>query len=221
MKLSRLVYNCIKNIKYIDDNNFYYDSFIQKVFDNDPDYSANIAHIFSSLNRAIHRLSDRNKIPFKIEEIDTKDIQANRIDISELPVKSVKNVFTLNEYGEEQHYAFREMGNKYILVKGFLNEGKLYVEYAEDIKYFDETDYYYPSEDEEDIEEKDIELKDYGINNTMVSYIEEYVKGELFSTISPEMASSYLTKAEQYFADLDDYSTEFSQPIVSNIYKVM
>ena len=66
MKLSELVYECVKNVKYLDDPNFTYESFMLGDYDNDMDYSNSINNVFTPLNTAIHRLSDRRKIKNEI-----------------------------------------------------------------------------------------------------------------------------------------------------------
>ena len=69
MLLSRLVYNAIKSVKYLDDKNFTYDGFKKGDFDDDVDYSSEINNVYDSLNRVIHELSDAHKIPFKVAKV--------------------------------------------------------------------------------------------------------------------------------------------------------
>ena len=77
-----------------------------------------------------------------------------------------------------------------------------------------------PIQDEEGIEEKDVNLKDFGITETMCSYIIEYVKGNLLEIIDPSLAMVYLNRAEEYMADLKEYQTNFNQRKVRNVFRV-
>ena len=218
MKLSTLAFNSVKSVKFMDNPEFNLVGFRNREFDNDIDYSASILHCFSSLNRAIHRLSDRNKIPFKCEKI-SKNANTNIFNFKEqgLKIKTIKNVVSLDEtYGRYIHYPFREMGNGCFMVIGCIAPNEVYVEYVEDIPNFDSEDFDYRDDDEI----KDVELGDYGINDTMCSYIELFVKGELFTTISPELSFAFVNRAEQAFADLDDYSTAFGQQTIKPRIKV-
>ncbi len=69
MQLSKLVYEVVKNVKYLEDTGFTYEAFVRGEYDNDLDYKNSINNAFSPINEAIHRLSDRNKIKHKIELI--------------------------------------------------------------------------------------------------------------------------------------------------------
>ena len=91
---------------------------------------------------------------------------------------------------------------------------------VQDIKRFNKSDFYKRIDDEGNEEVKDIELKDYGITDTMTSYIIEFVKGLLLETIAPEMANMHRVYAEQYFDDLEEQQTLFNQNKVNNVLKM-
>ena len=80
--------------------------------------------------------------------------------------------------------------------------------------------YYYDEELEKVVEVADIDLKDYGITDIMVSYIMDYVKGALLEVVDPNLAMVYLNRAEEYMEDLKDYSTHFSQKKVKKVYRI-
>ena len=215
IKLSRVVYEIVKNVKYLDDPSFTYESFITGQYDNDIDYSNSINNVFTPLNTAIHRLSDRNKLKNKIKVLSP----ANKglIDISEISddIKTIVNVFYFQNTGGYVKVNHRELGRDLIMITPSDNLKVYYMEYVQDIERFTREDFYY-----RETEQKDIDLKEYGINNTMVDYIIEYCKGMLFETIAPEIANLHLTRAEQYFNDLDNQQTLFSQQTIENKYRL-
>ena len=88
----------------------------------------------------------------------------------------------------------------------------LYVQYVEDIKNFKLTDIYE--------ENTDIDLSSIGITETMCDYIIEYAQGKLQETIAPELANMHITRAEQYFDDLDEQQTPFVQKVVSRKFRI-
>lgn len=222
MKLSQLAYNCVKGVKYLDDSSFTYEAFRRGDFDNDLDYSNSINNVFGALNRAVHRLSDLDKIPFKVaENIVPVDMV---VDLSDLPIKAIQSVFVF--VGDDyRRLDYREFGQGKIRLLGQFQPEKVNVEYSEDIKHFDSDDWKYETEldQEQDllVEEYDIDLKkDYGISDTMCSYIEEYVKGVLFEDVSPSLANMHVTRAEQYFANLPDCQTTFHQTRVHAKFRI-
>lgn len=221
MKLSELVFEIVKNVKYLEDSNFMYESFIRGEFDNDPDYANSINNVFAPLNEAIHRLSDLNKIRFITEKLPTPD-KNGLIDISFIAydIKTIINVFTLSK-GQYTHVEYREFGKDKLLLQDFCCSKELYVEYVQDIKHFSKNDIYYAEgSDEEILDQRDVDLKEYGITDTMCSYIIEYGQGKLLEPIAPELANLHLTRSEQYFSDLDTRQTSFNQKAIKNKYRI-
>ena len=94
------------------------------------------------------------------------------------------------------------------------------MEVKEDIPHFDSTSYYYKKDDEDTLEEYDVNLADYGINDSMCNYIMEYVMGRLTEQISPEIANMHITRAEQYFANIKPNNSNLTQRQVKNVYKI-
>lgn len=209
MKLSELVFEVVKNVVYLSDDAFQYDAFIQGDFDSDPDYKNSINNVFTPLNEAIHRLSDRGKLKNKIEKIPSP----NSTGLIKLPdeirdnVKTILNIFTLKKNGYE-HLEFREFGNNILLMSRVSSNEEIYIEYEEDIRNFTRSDIFHY--DEVDVA-NDVDLKEYGISNTMCSYIIEYCQGRLQEPLAPELANMHLTRAEQYFDDLPEQNTTFNQ----------
>ena len=189
MQLSKLVYEVVKNVKYLEDTGFTYEAFVRGEYDNDLDYKNSINNAFSPINEAIHRLSDRNKIKHKIELIG----KANKngiIDLGTLAydINKIINVFSLLN-GNYVHVEFREFGKDKLLVTSN-SDNELYLEYIQDICHFSKDDIYFFTDNNNIIEKKDVDLKkDYGITETMCSYIIEYAAGRLLEPIAPELAN--------------------------------
>lgn len=220
MKLSNLVFNAVKNVKYLEDSNFTCEAFIHGDYDNDMDYANSINNVFAPLNEAIHRLSDMNKISFCVEALSTPDAN-NLIDIQaqSYDIKKIVNVFFV-ENGNYQKVNHREFGrNKILLIEPPSGSRTYYMEYIQDIPNFSRNDIYY-YEESDIIEQRDIDLKDYGISDTMCSYIIEYCQGKLLEPIAPELANLHLTRAEQYFNDLDTRQTSFHQKEIKKKYRI-
>ena len=213
MKLSRLVYLAVKNVVYLDNQGFTYEAFISGAYDDDIDYSTSINNVFIPLNKAIHRLSDRGKLPTYSHELPKQstgdyDLKNIKNDINE-----IKNVYYFDPYYGYERVDFRTVGADKLVVLKPSNK-KLYIEYVKDIPHFDRDSFNY---DENGNEVVDVNLKDYGITDTMCSYIIEYVKGNLLELIDPSLAMVYLNRAEEYMADLRNYQTYFNQVHIKKV----
>lgn len=220
MQLSELVYNTVKNVKYLEDNNFSYESFIRGDFDNDIDYANSINNVFTPLNEAIHRLSDLNKIKHKIESLG-KPSNNGIIELGTIAydIKNIINIFTITN-GDYNNTQYREFGRDKIMLIDYIQDADYYIEYIQDIKHFSKSDIYIYEVENEVFEHNDVDLTKYGITNTMCSYIIEYCQGKLLEPIAPELANMHLTRAEQYFNDLDSQQTSFFQKSVKRKYRI-
>lgn len=220
MQLSKLVYEVVKNVKYLEDTGFTYEAFVRGEYDNDLDYKNSINNAFSPINEAIHRLSDRNKIKHKIELIG-KANNNGIIDLGTLAydINKIINVFSLLN-GDYVHVEFREFGKDKLLVTSN-SDNELYLEYIQDICHFSKDDIYFFTDNNNIIEKKDVDLKkDFGITETMCSYIIEYAAGRLLEPIAPELANMHITRSEQYFDDLEEQQTPFSQNKITTKYRI-
>lgn len=210
MKLSYLVYRSIKNVKHFDDPSFTYSGFRKGEFNNDPDYANSINNVFAPLNEAISRLIDLHKIPLKVVELT--EINKNGIvDLTSImfDIKIIKNVLVLKDYGYER-IPYSEFGKDKLLLRGYkAPEYPLYIQYIQNIPYFNEANIEFDEENEINV---DVDLMErYNIDDGMCSYIIEYIQGKLLEDIAPELANMHITRAEQYFNDLDTPQTEFAQ----------
>lgn len=219
MLLSKLVYLVIKNVKYMSDTNFTYDSFLQGDFNDDVNYANSINNAFTPLNEAIHRLSDSNKIKYKVIELPAAN-EEGIIDISSIKnIKTIVSIFMLCD-GNYEVVPYREFGLNSIFLPNN-RKTKLFMQYKEDIPHFTNTDYEYKKINETTLTKiNDVELKEYGLNETMCSYIIEYCQGKLQETIAPELANMHITRAEQYIADLDEQQTQLIQQSVVNVFRM-
>lgn len=210
MKLSELAYQVVKNVKYLEDAGFTYNSFINGDYDADQDYSNSINNAITPINEAIHRLSDRNKILYQIVSYGVpKDALLNISQLS-INIKKIKSVFYMNG-NQYLKVGYREYGKGFVFIQTVLNY-PLYIEYIEDIKNFDKEDIYNSG--------NDIELGNLGISETACSYIIEYAQGKLQEAIAPELANMHITRAEQYMEDLEEQQTAFNQEVVAKKYGI-
>ena len=212
MLLSKLVYLCVKNVVYYDDSSFTYKQFKEGKFKNDPDYSTNIYNVFLPLNEALARLSDLERIPYRVEYLVYP--HNNKIDIASFEDKSgikVKEIvgvaYQADALGIKSPVAveFKVIGKVIEVYSHVPQVGNLLIEFKEDLPYFDDSFFDY-SDDEV---YQDIELNNYGISDSMCNFIMEYVAGKLGEIISPELANMHLTRAEQYFMNI--------RPVHSNL----
>ena len=217
MKLSKLVYLCVKNVILYDDESFSYDGFIKGKFNGNPDYATSINNVFSAINQAISRLSDLERLPYRVEEVTLEDYAFNISDL-EHNLKEIVAIAYIDSYKNITPLTFEILGNQ-VIVKGVVSNAKVHVEYKEDIFFIQGESYYYEytvNELGEDtlITSKDIELRDLGINDQMCNAIVEYAKGVLNEGVETALANMHITRAEQYFMNINPVRSGLSQTVV-------
>lgn len=210
MKLSELTYQVVKNVVYLDDEGFTYEAFLEKDFNNNQDYANQINNAMTPINEAIHRLSDRNKIRFRVVGLGTPT--NNLVDMSAVAgkIKKIKSAFYMTSKGYSA-VGFKEYNGGFLFIER-VERQPLYIQFVEDVEPFEMSDIYSESED--------IDLKNLGITDTMCSYIIEYAQGKLLEPIAPELANMHITRSEQYFDDLEDQSMVFTQNVVTNKFRI-
>lgn len=199
MLLSKLVYLAIKNTTYYDDDSFSYAAFLAGDHHNTPEYASEINNVFMPLNEAIARLSDLEKIPYRVTDIDKSLINENNIlDISDLLVKEIISI--AQPYGGEYRaLKYRILGADKVFITDYVDPLKpLLIEYKEDIPMFSEEDY-------------EVNLKTYGINDSMCNFIMEFVGAKLSEQVSAELSNMHITRAEQYFTNIRAVKSAFPQ----------
>ena len=216
MKLSKLAYLCIKNVVYFDDSSFTYEEFLKGTFKDSPDYSVNINNVYTPLNEAIARLSDLNRIPYRVEECDVVD---NIIDLNKCkyPVKEVVSV--ARHFSEFEKLNHKQFGIDKVFVKG-ASDYRTFIEYKEDIPMFSDMNIPYYDFEGNLVETFDCELRELGINDSLCNYIIEYVAGRLYEPINADISNMHITRAEQYFANTKPVTSAFAQKVVRNTYRV-
>lgn len=239
MKLTKLAYNCVKNVSLFDDDGFTYEKFLEINTETSQedyfDYSVAINNVFAPINEAISRLSDLEKIPYRVEEVAEND---GIIDLTTLlcACKEVMNVANKDyqrlpfaPYGVNKIRITRPNTIKAKSVFGDNENSKiLYVEYKEDIPYFTREDIEATVSFDEDDETEIItwnddnvnDLREYGITDSMCNYIIEYAKGVLLEQIDANLANMHITRAEQYFNNIRTVSSAFNQEVVTKKYNI-
>ena len=235
MKLSKLAYLCVKNAIYYDDSSFTYEKFLEINTDNSNsenyiDYDTFVNNVFNPLNEAIARLNDLEKIPYKVVNV-ADYLEGNQIDIRELSVKEVINVAQMTN-DTYKKLNFRELSNTHVIITTPFVKSKQYpifIEYKVDIPYFTREDIpqllnvtteYDSTSNIIEATTTDVDLKDYGISDSMCNFIIEYVRGRLEEQIDIQAANMHITRAEQYFNNIRQATQAFSQTVVDNKYKV-
>lgn len=216
MKLSRLVYECVKNAIYYDDASFTYEQFLMGRYDGDPDYATNIQNVFSPINEAIMRLGDLERIPYRVDDVVATDGFFPKSTLNK-PCRSIVGIATMKN-GEIHPLQFREIGDK-VYVQGIC-DGALLCEYKEDIEPFGTYSYTYDYVPNElggyslYGTPSDVELKDHNISDAMCSAIMEYAKGSLNEQVAAELANMHTTRGEQYFANIEPAKSALRQGTV-------
>lgn len=227
MLLSELVYLAVKKAIYYDDSSFTYDSFIQGKFDGDPDYAQSINNVFSPLNTAISELSDLERIPYIVEKVN---LQNNAFSLSSLS-KKVKEIVAIayidKDTGEIVPVPYVRFVDA-MRINKFVN-GDVYVEYKEAIPYLgigeNKYEYRYSPELNDDgtrelITSKDIDMNTFGIDDNMCVKITEYIKGELSEGTMSELGNMHVTRAMQFFADINITKSQLRQTVVQKQYRI-
>ncbi len=252
MKLTKLAYNCVKNVSLFDDDGFTYEKFLEINTETSQedyfDYSVAIKNVFAPINEAISRLSDLEKIPYRVEEVAEDN---GIIDLTTLlcPCKEVMNVANGNyqrlpfaPYGINKiritrpsklnktytDYVYSPQDDEFVKTVFTSSLGTLYIEYKEDIPYFTrediETKVSFDEDDETDIitwnDDNVTDLREYGITDSMCNYIIEYAKGVLLEQIDANLANMHITRAEQYFNNIRTVSSAFNQEVVTKKYNI-
>ena len=223
MKLSKAIYLAIKNAIHYDDASFIYDSFIKGKFNGDPDYATNINNVFAGFNQALSRLSDLERLPYRVDEVT---LENNSFNISALQ-HNLKEIIAIAYVDESEimPLPFSVEGSLVRINLPLTNGIKVKVEYKEDIFFIQGESYYYNYTKNEIgeytlINSKDEELKDYGITDQMVNAICEYVKGFLNEGVEMVLANMHITRAEQYFVNINPVRSSLAQTVVYKKYGI-
>jgi len=201
------------------------EGFIRGDYDNDRDFSAQISSAFNYINLAFSRLVTSKKTILKVTtaapystgyiEFTLGNITAI-VDTLHPDYTNVRNTPYSNGVAIESKFIipFIENGKNVTDSSGNVVYLPLYIEYRPKVPHFDLESIRKQGVDEnneEEIQEIEINLEDYGITDEMVPYIKEYCKGGLIEYLSPDLSQKHYQIAESYFADLKTQYTHFPQ----------
>ena len=202
MVLRQLVYFTVKNVVFNDDTQFTYEAFGSGSYDNAPEYSTEINNVFLPINEAISRLSDLEKIPYKVVEVNKASIDSN--NVLSLSNTGVKEVISLAQVYAGGYKALKFKPLSYVGIQKILilddvdQSMPLYLEYKEDIPFFTSA-------------HMSVELAGFGITSSMCNYIIEYASAKLSEDRSADLSNMHVTRAEQYFANINQVKSAFPQ----------
>jgi hypothetical protein len=220
MLLDKLVYLAIRSVYKLDDDSFTLKSLLSKDAVANSDYSMQVSNVFIPLNEAIQRLSNLDKIPWKVEDVGTVALDVASIKLSKLSNKydRIVSVYQLLNNRYVETISWKVLGDSILLFGDWDPSLDVYVQYRQQIPNFSDSDLVELADDGTD---SNIDLNDvYGISENMCAYIIEYVTGSLLEQDSPSLANLHLSRAEQYFANLDSMNTEVIQSKVEAVHRI-
>lgn len=172
-------------------------------------------NVLPSINRALQRVSSRNKIPYITFELEiTKDNINNltkeyllNVCNSQLNKKlDIKSIYSVSLFfkGEYKPIYFSYVNNKLTLKNSFIRNTKIYINFVPKIKTFTRLD-----EEDQTIEnyerlDTSVNLKDYGIDDDILfNVVVNLVKADLFAFDNPSLAQNNRSLGESYLNDVD------------------
>lgn len=215
MKLSKLVFECVRDSITLPNVNMNYVSFVNGDYDNTKDYINQISGVFGALNLALSRLYDNNKTLFQVKDVEIENNEFLFNDGEIVNIVLIKN-------SNYKHYEFRSLKkgkDRYVHILGNDIPKVLTVEYKPAIPHFDKENMTRISLDQDNetiVVDNNIELEDYGITDAMCSYLKEFVEAQLTEYIDPVMSNNHNNRAEQYFQTIKQATTSFYQPRICN-----
>ena len=236
MTLAKLVYECVKDSVTLPGASLDFNSFLEFASNKTylgKDWALQFSGVFNALNLALSRLSDADKLPYKVKAVEAEDGVVDLTDDGE-PIGEPRNIVYVFDDGRYDNVEFGtvDSGFKAVLVSERDTErnrfvpyhrlragqsssldGTLMVEYRPFLPHFDE-DSITVSKTNEDTS-VDL-LKEYGITNKMCDYIKEFVKGQVTEIMSPDTAVMHVNRAEAYFEELRRAETNYYPTKIKN-----
>lgn len=238
MKLSELIYECVKVSTGYGDPSFTYKSFITQEAKFNPDYSSSIVRVFPDVNSFFQRLSTLGKIERKVVEINEVDAREGKADLRKdygIRFKEITSVFQIRDVGSYNVIPFLTMAGKVSFDPRRVHRPRpLYVQYRPSIKTITEADipYITPLAENEngipmgysykgkvhdtyesalaEAQKDDIDTEDLGIIPEAIPLCEQWCKA-----FANEMDGSYshalMVETESRILDLKTGETVFSQ----------
>lgn len=212
-------------LKFVDDIDFEYDPNTNKLYvKNFEKTNLNENEIYSLYDEEYISLDKRPKrdITFEVCKEEFDDLDPNSI------INLPQNRYEVNFY-TGCYKDFKELthGKVYSRKVFLLNSEKkspydaYTIEFSEDIPHFEKSDIVrtYSINDVDEITNKiydrytdnNIDLRLYGIKNSVFMYIKEFVKAQTLSVVDPKSAQYLSQIAETYFQNLPTFHTPHQQ----------
>ena len=240
MTLAKLVYECVKDSITLPGASLNFNSFLELASNKTylgKDWALQFSGVFNALNLALSRLSDADKLPYKVKAVEAEDGVVDLTDEEGEPIGEPRNIAYVFDDGRYDNVEFRtiDSGFKAVLVSERDTErnrfvpyhrlragqsssldGTLMVEYRPYLPHFDEDSL--TTEEEGDVyKDASVDLlKEYGITNKMCDYIKEFVKGQVTEIMSPDTAVMHVNRAEAYFEELRRAETNYYPNKIKN-----
>lgn len=240
LKLSRLAYEVvIDSIVLPYNSEFYgdggYEAFLnhKDYFANNSDFSMQFRKVMPSINLAIARLQEYDKLPYFTKTLDVYRDAESQSQYALIPddfdYLKIVNVFKRTPNGGWVNYGFTIQEDK-IYIQGREiplaqteeggEKGRVEVEYKRNIPLFQEHDIIVDSVDSgrSGIERNDTNLdlrKEYGFTNMHYQFVKLFAEAQIVEELDPTTGFNKLQLAENYFSDLDTFRPNFNQKTIN------
>ena len=234
LKLSRLAYEVvIDSIVLPYNSEFYgsggYSAFLhrQDYFSTNSDLSMQYRKAFPSINLALARLQQYDKLPFFYEKLNVyidSETGEKYADLSDVKYRSIVNVFRKTGDGRWTNYAFT-IEEERLVIQGEIpfdkkdDEGKrcgrVEIEYKKRIPIFSPDDIVVDSIDSGSdgisYNDNNIDLRDYGLDELSYQFVKAYAESEIVTELDPTTGFNRKQIAENYFLDLKTNKPTYTQ----------
>lgn len=240
MKLSELVYECVRDSVPIPGNTLSCDDFVASFSEKQKakDFALQVATVFDALNKALSRLYDKGKVEpfvsyFAVEEDGTIPLSVSDVATGEALATDVLAVFRRTPFGGYENYAWRREGRDTRLLASDWEIAQLRrtaaqigVEYKKRFPHWG-PDCMLTDSTIDDVGKRaatapaastDLDAE-YHITNVACDYAKEYVRGIVFEPMAPDIALQHFQRAETYLQQMTDFSGPTHQVThISNVW---
>ena len=184
-------------------------------FKNKDVYKDYFNNVLSSINRALQKVSTRDKIPYITFELEvTRDNISNltkdyllEICNSQLGKNlDIKSIYSVSLFfkGEYRPIRFSYKNNKLTLKNTFFRNTKIYINFVPKIKTFTGLDEQDVTIENYERLDTSVNLEDYGIEDEVLfNVVLNFVKSDLFAFDNPTLAQRYISLGETYLSAMD------------------
>lgn len=220
LTLSRLAYEIVRDSFVMPSSTeLSYEAFCNKDYNRvNSDWTMQIRKVFPTINKAMARLAQYNKLPYFTKEFEIiRDNNLNAyIDISNLDYSVVKNVYHMiyGGRGDWANFGFRINGDKLYLADAYPYTSVM-VEYLKEVPNFTEDDIVPITceyDADEVVQDKNIDLAtEYGISGIIFQILKSYACALITAEIDQEKGNNELIYTENLLADLETVKPSFNQ----------